>query len=120
VFAVPGSPLDPRAEGGNLLIQQGAKLITNVDDIIETLGSADPSRSALFDKEWEPDLSPEVIPTENDKSRLLSALSATPVEVDELVRQSGLSVSSMQMLLLELDLSGQIEWSSGQLVSLRY
>lgn len=120
VFAVPGSPLDPRAEGGNLLIQQGAKLITNVDDIIETLGSADPSRSALFDKEWEPDLSPEVIPTDNDKSRLLSALSATPVEVDELVRQSGLSVSSMQMLLLELDLSGQIEWSSGQLVSLRY
>jgi DNA processing protein len=120
VFAVPGSPLDPRAEGGNLLIQQGAKLITNVDDIIETLGSADPSRSALFDKDWEPDLAPETLPSADDKSRLLSALSATPVEVDELVRQSGLSVSSMQMLLLELDLSGQIEWSSGQLVSLRY
>ncbi len=120
VFALPGSPLDPRAEGGNLLIQQGAKLITNVDDIVETLGSADPSRSALFDRDWEPNLLPEAPPNEDDRSRLLSSLSATPVEVDELVRQSGLSASSMQMLLLELDLSGQIEWSSGQLVSLRY
>ena len=45
VFAVPGSPLDPRAEGGNALIQQGAKLITNAADIVETLGSADPARS---------------------------------------------------------------------------
>ena len=42
------------------------------------------------------------------------------LEVDELVRQSGLSVSAMQMLLLELDLAGQIEWSSGQLVALKY
>ena len=120
VFAVPGSPLDPRAEGGNLLIQQGAKLITGVEDIVETLGSADPSRSALFDRDWEPDLTPEVSINDDDKSRLLSALSATPVEVDELVRQSGLTASSMQMLLLELDLAGQIEWSSGQLVALRY
>jgi DNA processing protein len=120
VFAVPGSPLDPRAEGGNLLIQQGAKLITNVDDIIETLSSADPARSALFDKDWEPNLIPDELPSETDRSRLLTALSATPVEVDELVRQSGLTVSNMQMLLLELDLAGQLEWSSGQLVSLKY
>lgn len=121
VFAVPGSPLDPRAEGGNALIQQGAKLITNARDIIESLSSADPSSSALFDRDWEPDLAPEAPPpSEDDKSRLLSSLSSTPVEVDELVRQSGLSVSAMQMLLLELDLAGQIEWSSGQLVALKY
>lgn len=121
VFAVPGSPLDPRAEGGNSLIQQGARLITCADDIIETLGSADPSRNALFDRDWEPDLAPdEPPPSEDDKSRLLASLSSTPVEVDELVRQSGLSVSAMQMLLLELDLAGQIEWSSGQLVALKY
>ena len=121
VFAVPGSPLDPRAEGGNALIQQGAKLITCAEDIIETLGSADPARSVLFDRNWEPDLLPESAPpSADDRSRLLSALSATPVEVDELVRQSGLSASTMQMLLLELDLSGQIEWSSGQLVALKY
>ena len=121
VFAVPGSPLDPRAEGGNALIQQGAKLITNAEDIIETLGSADPARSALFDRDWEPDLAPEdPVPSEDDKSRLLGALSSTPVEVDELVRQTGLSVSPCKCCLLELDLAGQIEWSSGQLVALKY
>jgi DNA processing protein len=122
VFAVPGSPLDPRAEGGNALIQQGAKLITNAEDIIETLGSADPARSALFDRDWQPDefLVEAPPPSDDDRARLLSALSATPVEVDELVRQSGLTASAMQMLLLELDLAGQIEWSGGQLVALRY
>ena len=122
VFAVPGSPLDPRAEGGNALIQQGAKLITCAEDIIETLGSADPARSGLFDKDWEPDFSSgeDALPNQDDRSRLLAALTATPIEVDELVSQSGLSASTMQMLLLELDLAGEIEWSSGQLVARRY
>ncbi|SEQ47133.1 DNA processing protein [Devosia sp. YR412] len=121
VFAVPGSPLDPRAEGGNALIQQGARLITCAEDILETLGSADPTRSALFDRDWEPDLVPDAPPpSDDDRSRLLSLLTSTPVEVDELVRQSGLSVSALQMLLLELDLAGQIEWSSGQLVARLY
>ncbi|MET3897245.1 DNA processing protein [Devosia sp. UYZn731] len=123
VFAVPGSPLDPRAEGGNALIQQGAKLITNAQDIIDSLGSADPARNALFDPDWEPNFSqtePAEAPTDSDKSRLLSSLSTTPVEVDEIIRQTGLSVSSAQLLLLELDLAGEIEWSSGQLVALRY
>ncbi len=123
VFAVPGSPLDPRAEGGNLLIQQGARLVTNADDIIEGLGSADPARSALFDPEWLPngtgasDLSP---PADSDRARLLEALSTTPVEVDELIAQTGIAPHAMQILLLELDLAGQVEWSSGQLVGLRY
>ena len=124
VFAVPGSPLDPRAEGGNALIQQGAKLITNAADIIESLGSADPSRNALFDPDWEPDFTSEAVdttpPSTDDTARLLSSLSTTPVEVDEIIRQTGLSVGTIQTLLLELDLSGQIEWSSGQLVALRY
>lgn len=59
-------------------------------------------------------------PTDDDKSRLLAALGPTAVDVDELLRQTGLTASAMQMLLLELDLAGQIEWSSGQLVALRY
>ena len=123
VFAVPGSPLDPRAEGGNSLIQQGAKLITNAQDILETLGSADPARSALFDPPWTPDFGAEATeppPGDDERSRLLAALSATPIEIDELIRQSSLTAATMQMLLLELDLAGQIEWSSGQLVALRY
>lgn len=124
VFAVPGSPLDPRAEGGNALIQQGAKLITNAEDIIESLGSADPSRQALFDRQWEPEpeeMGSDADPADaNDAERLRSLLGTAPIEVDELLRQTGLSAATMQMVLLELDLAGEIEWSSGQLVAKRY
>ena len=120
VFAVPGSPLDPRAEGGNALIQQGAKLITSAADILETIGSADPSRTLLFDTEWQPDLiEPETPPGDDERARLLSALSTTPTDIEELLAQTGISPAAMQILLLEFDLAGQIEWSSGQLVTLR-
>ena len=121
VFAVPGSPLDPRAEGGNLLIQQGARLVTNAADIIEVVSSADPARHALFEPEWSPDeASGQSEPTPDDHGKLLQALSSTPVEVDELIAQTGIGPQAMQILLLELDIGGQIEWSSGQLVALRY
>lgn len=122
VFAVPGSPLDPRAEGGNHLIQQGAKLVTSAEDIIESLSEADPSRSTLFEPDWRPDLTAEKIdvePTSNDRSILMEALSHTPTQVDALIATTGLSVSVIQTLLLELDIGGRIEWSSGQLVALK-
>ena len=122
VFAVPGSPLDPRAEGGNALIQQGAKLITCAADIVDTIGSADPSRTALFDREWEPDpdlTTVDTVRASDERSRLLNALSSTPVEVDELITQTLIAPQSMQALLLELDLMGRLEWSSGQLVALK-
>jgi DNA processing protein len=120
VFAVPGSPLDPRAEGGNHLIQQGARLITSAADIIETLAVADPSRTTLFEPDWEPDYTDDTSPpSETDRDRLLSALSVTPVAVDDLISQTGMTASNVQTLLLELDLSGKIEWNSGQLVALK-
>lgn len=122
VFAVPGSPLDPRAEGGNHLIQQGAKLVTSAEDIIETLSEADPSRTTLLEPDWEPDLGEVVFdaePSGDDRARLIEALSVTPVQVDALIQTTGLSVTVIQTLLLELDLAGRIEWSSGQLVALR-
>jgi DNA processing protein len=122
VFAVPGSPLDPRAEGGNLLIQQGAKLVTNAQDIIEVVGSADPARSALFDPEWLPDgdIGNEAEPAADDRGKVLDALSSTPVGVDDLITQTAIAPNVMQVLLLELDIAGLIEWSSGQLVALRH
>jgi DNA processing protein len=122
VFAVPGSPLDPRAEGGNHLIQQGAKLVTNAEDIIEVIGSADPARNVLFDPEWRPegDFAGAAEPAADDRAKVLEALSSTPVEVDELIAQTGIAPHVMQVLLLEFDIGGQIEWSSGQLVALRH
>jgi DNA processing protein len=122
VFAVPGSPLDPRAEGGNHLIQQGARLVTSADDIHEVLSAADPARTALLEPDWEPEPGEtlaDVDPSNGDRSRLVDALSVTPISVDQLIATTGLSVPVVQTLLLELDLAGQLEWSSGQLVALR-
>jgi DNA processing protein len=120
VFAVPGSPLDQRSEGGNHLIQQGARLVTGADDIVEALGHVDPTRSILLEPDWAPDLPfDDSEPGAGDRERLLEALSVTPISVDALIATTGLSVSVVQTLLLELDIAGRIEWSSGQLVALR-
>lgn len=126
VFAVPGSPLDPRSEGANSLIRQGATLVTGASDIIESLSSADPARTTLF----EPETSDAFMnddgaaleddnPSASDRTRLLEALSITPTPVDDLIEQTGLSVSAVQTMLMEFDLAGRLEWASGQLVSLR-
>ncbi|HHY50789.1 MAG TPA: DNA-processing protein DprA, partial [Alphaproteobacteria bacterium] len=121
VFAVPGSPLDPRAEGGNALIRQGATLITCAADIIEGLRTADPSRTTLLEPDWDVDtavIEDEPI-TRGDREALLGALSVTPTAVDDLIKATALPVGTMQTLLLGLDLEGRIEWSSGQLVALK-
>jgi DNA processing protein len=120
VFAVPGSPLDPRAEGGNALIQEGAKLVTGAADIIESLSAADPTRGPLLESDLSFRPAPvEEPPSDSDRARLLEAMSMTPTPADELVKATGLGVGAVQTLLLELDLEGRIEWSSGQLVALR-
>src|SRR3569623_1014453 len=123
VFAVPGSPLDPRAEGGNHLNQEGARLVTSAADIVEILNVADPSRASLLEPDWEPDLGAEGFvdaePSQDDRAKLMEALSLTPISVDHLIAATDLPVGAVQMLLLELDLAGRIEWSSGQLVALK-
>jgi DNA processing protein len=125
VFAVPGSPLDPRAEGANHLIQQGAKLVTSAQDIIDSLAEADPARRQVLEPDWEPDFGdaeaafPDMPPSPDDRGRLIEALSPTPIEVDALIAGTGLSVATIQTLLFELDLAGRLEWSAGQLVALK-
>ena len=121
VFAVPGSPLDPRAEGGNALIQQGAHLITGAQDIIDILREADPSRTSLLEPDWLPEvdffeLAP---PSDDERAILIGSLSVTPVAIDDVIKSTGIATGRVQTLLLELDLEGRIEWSSGQLVALR-
>lgn len=122
VFAVPGSPLDPRAEGANHLIQQGARLVTSAEDVIEGLSRPAAGPSSLLEPEWEDDFAEPPTssdPSSRDRARVMEALSVTPVAVDNIVTTAGLPVSTVQTLLLELDLAGRIEWSSGQLVALK-
>lgn len=121
VFAVPGSPLDPRAEGGNQLIRQGATLVTSVQDIVEELVQMRPPQAQLFEDEPEFPLSQEGShqPVQDDRERVLEALSVTPTAFDDLIEATGVTAPALQIILLELDLAGRIERTAGQLVALR-
>ena len=96
VFAVPGSPLDPRAEGGNALIQQGARLITGAADIIEALVSRRPvarrAARARLGRRTPAATGRRTAIRERSRDGCSSLLSVTPVPVDELIAQTGLSV----------------------------
>jgi DNA processing protein len=144
VFAVPGSPLDPRAEGTNDLIRQGATLVADVDHVLEVLaplieGGAPalgmpPPDLADAEAYWDeidldgetlpvipPRLDPPVPETDapaDQRARLIAHLSPSPIGIDELARASGLGVRIVQANLLELELAGRIERHGSGSVSL--
>lgn len=120
VFAVPGSPLDPRCHGSNNLIRQGAALTESAEDVLRGLGGrrvATAPAAALA----EPDLAPLPPPAEadTDKARALviEHLSPSPTAVDELVRQTELPPALVAAALLELELAGRIERHPGNRVA---
>ncbi|MEG3145555.1 DNA-processing protein DprA [Sphingomonas sp. RT2P30] len=116
VMAVPGSPLDPRAQGCNGLIRDGATLVQNAADILETIRPIDArmvrAPGVVFDGPPPDDA--------DDAARLVvkELLGPVPVAVDELIRQSGLTPAIVQTVLLELELAGRIERHAGGRVSL--
>src|SRR5690606_17616428 len=119
VFAVPGSPLDPRAAGANQLLKHGAHLVTDANDILEAvaplLGRPLPPIGHVEEPE---DLVAATPPGEDERARVLEALGPTPVDVDEIIRHTGLHPAQVQLVLLELDLAGRLERHSGGAVSL--
>lgn len=118
VMAVPGSPLDPRAQGCNQLIREGATLIQNADDVLEAVGSIDIRmvRQGSFDFAGEP-VSSDV--AAGDRSAVIALLGHAPVPVDELIRLSGLSPAVVQTVLLELELAERLDRLAGGRVRLR-
>jgi DNA processing protein len=97
-------------------------LVTSADEVIEGLSRPSIAPPSLLEPDWEDDFGEPPVPSDpssGDRARLMEALSVTPVAVDNLVTTAGLPVSTVQTLLLELDLAGRIEWSSGQLVALK-
>ena len=122
VFAVPGSPLDPRARGANDLIRGGATLVEGLDDVLNALGGqlSDPRRPAFTRPVTHPLTDGNDIQNQSDAARakVLEGLGPSPVLVDELVRQCQLSPGIVATILLELELAGRLERQPGNRVTL--
>jgi len=108
VFAVPGSPLDPRAEGANDLIKQGATLVTDAADVLAVLRPILGAAVELRAEEPETP-APGAEPGTAERTRIVGLLGPTPVPIDDLVRLSGSSPAVVRVVLLELELAGRLE-----------
>jgi DNA processing protein len=119
VMAVPGSPLDPRAQGCNGLIRQGATLIQDAADVLEVIRPLSP-RVADGRRPFRPapPAEREAEPDAPERAAIEELLGFSAVSIDELVRQSGLASGAVQLVLLELDLAGRIDRHAGGKVSL--
>ena len=116
VFAVPGSPLDPRAAGTNGLLKDGAILVTEAARHHRRSSrrcSATPTcrRRKLWRSRRISSATPP--PRDDDRARVIEALGPTPVGVDEIIRHTGLHPAQVFMILLELDLAGRLERHAG-------
>lgn len=124
VYAVPGHPMDPRAEGPNHLIREGATLVRGVDDILEAMRNfsggmlREAPMGTRFNTQPAANQNPPENIDENAQEAILSALSFTPLGVDELIRTCQLGISVVQMSLLELELAGRIKRHPGNRISL--
>lgn len=145
VFAIPGSPLDPRCEGTNDLLREGASIVTGVEDILGVLAplAGEIERApmlfrekpavesdALFE-EWdaasgqaEGALSSDAREDEEPRGdtlapelRLLALMAVDPVEIDLLARMSGLPARAVQEALIELEITGAITRHPGNRVA---
>ena len=124
VFAVPGHPLDPRAEGTNKLLKTGATLVTEPADILEALEPIAGLKPRAFSEAF-PEAEAAPVParpppllSNADRERVLGVLGPHPIDIDEVMRATGLDIRGVRIVLMELDLAGRIERHGGQLVSL--
>ena len=135
VFAAPGSPLDPRAEGTNDLLKQGATICTHVDDVLAALAPmrSDDLFAALEEGGDETLWGDEVVvdaaaagdefaDPESERGacdRIVALLGPSPITLDDLARAADASAREVRVALMELELAGRIEFSGGDRVALR-
>jgi DNA processing protein len=104
VFAVPGNITSPASKGTNRLIQQGAKLVTGVDDVLEELNLAMVLEHSAVQLS---------LPETQDEAALYEYLSAQPVHIDDLSRSTGLSSSLVSSTLTLMELKGMVRQVGG-------
>ncbi|NJC09363.1 DNA-processing protein DprA [Polymorphobacter fuscus] len=119
VMAVPGSPLDPRAQGCNLLIREGATLVQSAADVIEALsafGQGAGSQLGLRFKiaepgAWRGEMAADA--GDAERAEVARLLSPTPVAIDEIVRLSQLPAAVVATVLLDMELAGALVRHAG-------
>lgn len=115
VMAVPGSPLDPRAQGCNQLIRDGATLVQSAADILESLRPIGARASMPAADFFNAPIASDA--DDAERAVVTDLLSPVPVPVDELARQSGLPLGIVQTVLLELEIAGRLAHHAGGRVS---
>lgn len=129
VMAIPGSPLDPRSEGTNGLIQNGATLVTNAQDVIDALTPLHAKEDNqgfvydIYEGEYTVPLEGEEPAMQENtnadiRKKITSALGPSPTEIDDLIRFTNASAGQVQLVLLELSIAGKLERHTGNRVSL--
>jgi DNA processing protein len=117
VFAVPGSPLDPRCEGTNKLIKDGANILTSIDDVLDAL---DTPRYINNGQLFETESTDQVLSVQIgnvEREHIAQLLSPSPIEIDDLIRESGLPAAQIITILLELELAGRALRHAGGRIS---
>jgi DNA processing protein len=120
VFAVPGSPLDPRSQGSNDLIRGGAILVAQAADVVEALTDPRASLLPLGFAETPPQFGtqPDAHAMASARAAVVALLGPEPTQVDDLTRRCQLSASIVMAALLELELAGRVETLPGNRVAL--
>jgi DNA processing protein len=120
VMAIPGSPLDPRSQGPNGLIKQGAALIETVDDILRAMQQPAMRQSQMQEAPTPQFMAETIDEQQIDEARktLLQALSYTPVQIDSLARQTQIPIALLQAVILEMELAGHITRAVGGHIAL--
>jgi DNA processing protein len=130
VFAVPGSPTDPRSHGGNDLLRQGAVLTETAADVLDNLPQRPMSSPPLdIGVTLPPGLAPGLAESPAElqdepgvlskaRSQVLDLLSSSPTPVDDVIRRCQFSPAAVMVVLLDLELAGRLEMLPGNRVVL--
>lgn len=126
LFAIPGSPSDPRSAGPNRLLKAGAHMVENADDIIKVINTFPTNNSLkelpifsddLFTMPLDNSSKTTNIPT-NRKLEIEEFLSTDAVNIDELIRVSGLDTATVMMQIVDLEMEGRIIRMPGNKIAL--
>lgn len=125
VFAVPGFPLDPRCQGSNRLIKEGAYLIETASDVIENLPADNEFKNIMSDKhqdqiDFRAIKIDDALLSHASRQKIVESLSAAPVDLDDLIAASGLPIPVIYTILLELELAGRVSRYPGNKFALIY